>query len=242
MGRREINFPREGMIRMKKRFQLLLPFLLLFLVSGCSHVISKELRASSDLFLTLKQVRENPNAYKGRSVVWGGEIIRVINQEDGTTEIEVFQEPLDFRGEPKGIAPSEGRFLVLDNRFLDPYVYWQGRRITAAGELQGEKIEPLGEMYYRYPLVASKQIYLWPEYYPYPYYWGYYDPWWGYPGYPYGWWGFGFYYHRHHHHYHQHYDPSRHLERGTHPGLFENRGPSGKERGRPSGGDRKGHK
>jgi hypothetical protein len=27
--------------------------------------------------------------------------MQVINQEDGTAEIEVFQEPLDFRGTPK---------------------------------------------------------------------------------------------------------------------------------------------
>ena len=225
---------------MKKHDPLFLLFLLFFLVPGCSHVISKELRASSDLSLTLKQVRENPGAYKGKSVVWGGEIIRVINQGDGTTEIEVFQEPLGFRGEPTENAPSEGRFLVLNDRFLDPYIYQEGRKITVAGKLQGEKVEPLSEMYYRYPVIASEQIYLWPEYYPYPYpyYWGYDDSWWGYP---YGWWGFGYYYHHHHHH---HYS-SPHYNRRAHRELFENRGPSGGERegsGSPGGVGRKGHK
>ena len=222
---------------MKKHYPLFLLFLLLLLVSGCSHVISRDLRASSDLSLTLKQVRENPNAYKGKSVVWGGEIIRVINQEDGATEIEVFQEPLGFRGEPKETAPSEGRFLVLVNRFLDPYVYREGRRITVAGEIQGEKFEPLGEMYYRYALVQSKQIYLWPEYYPYPYPypydWGYYDPWWVYP---YGWWGFGYYYRPHHHH-HYYYPPPRH-GRETHHEPFGNGRPSRGETGASSGADR----
>ena len=190
---------------MKSRLNLFLSFLLLFLITACTYVISKDLRESSDLSLTLKRVRENPDAYKGKSVVWGGEIIQVINQEDGTTEIEVFQEPLNSKGEPKERAASEGRFLVLDDKFLDPYIYWEGRRITVAGELQGEKTEPLGEMYYRYPLVRSKQIYLWPDYDPYPYYsyypWWYYDPWWEYP---YGWWGYGFYYSHHHHHHHDH--------------------------------------
>ena len=219
---------------MKKRSQLLLPFFILLLIPACSHVISKDIRANSDLSLTLKQVRGNPDAYSGKSVVWGGEIIQVINQEDGTTEIEVFQEPLNFRGEPKETVLSEGRFLVLDSEFLDPYIDWEGRKITVAGELQGERIEPLGEMYYRYPLVKSKQIYLWPDYYSYPYWWGYYDPWWAYP---YGWWGFGFYYHRHHHHYY----PSHHLERGSR-GPLGNRGSSGWGSGGYSGGAGRGHR
>ncbi len=153
---------------------MLLPLLLLFLIPGC-HVISKDLRVSSDLSLTLKQVRGNPDAFKGKSVIWGGEIIQVINQQDGTTEIEVFQEPLDFRGGPRDAPASEGRFLVLDFKFLNPYIYSEGRTITVAGEIQGEKFEPLGEMYYRYPLIAAKQIYLWPDYYAY--YNDDYNPW-----------------------------------------------------------------
>jgi len=95
------------------------------------------------------------------------------------------------------MATSEGRFLILTDKYLDPYIFRRGKKITIAGEILGEKIKPLGEMDYRYPIVSSKQIYLWPEYYyrPYPYYY-YYDPWWGYPN----WWGgFGFYYHHHHH-------------------------------------------
>jgi outer membrane lipoprotein len=188
-------------MKMKNRFILFLPFLLIPLVSGCAHVISKDLRASSDLSLTLKQVQEDPNAYKGKSVVWGGEIIQTVNQQDGTTEIEVFQRPLGWREEPKDTLASEGRFLIIADKYLDPYVFRRGRKITVAGEIQGEEIKPLGEMDYRYPLLLSKQIYLWEDYYYYPYPYFYYDPWWGYP---YGWFGFGFYYHHHHHHYHPH--------------------------------------
>ena len=235
---------------MRNKLHILWLILPILLLPGCAHVISKDIRNQSDLFLTLKQVRGNPNAYSGKSVVWGGEIIQVISQEDGTTEIEVFQEPLDFRGEPKETVASEGRFLVLYSKFLDPYIYWEGRRITVAGELQGEKIEPLGQMYYRYPLVRSKQIHLWPDDYSYPYYsyypWWYYDPWWEYP---YWWWGFGF--HSHHHHHHHHY-PHHHFGRGGYPyrsgrsglfnGTFGNRGSSGGESGGSSGRVGRGHR
>lgn len=187
---------------MKNRFQLVLISLLFLFISGCAHVISKDFRTKSDPHLTFSQVRQNPEAFKGKFVVWGGEIIETNNQRDGTTLIEVFQKPLGWRGEPKETFVSEGRFLILAEKYLDPYLFRKGKKITVAGEILGDKIKPLGEMEYRYPLLSSKQIYLWEEYYyrPYPYYyypWWYYDPLWGYP---YGWWGFGFYYHHHHHH------------------------------------------
>ena len=185
---------------MKNRFQWLLLLLLVLLFSGCGHVISKDLRAKSDSSLTLAQVHQNPEAFKGKWVVWGGEINEAVNQKDETTLIEVFRRPLSWRGEPKNTIYSEGRFLVLADTYLDPYVFRRGKKITVAGEMTGEKTKLLGEMEYRYPLLSSKQFYLWPEYYypPYPYY--YYDPWWIYP---YGWWGFGFnyyYFPRPHHH------------------------------------------
>ena len=183
---------------MKNRFSW--SFILLFiLLSGCAHVISKDLSIKSDPSLTLNQARQNSNMAKGKWVVWGGEIVETVNQKDGTTQIEVFQKPLGWRGEPKDTSTSEGRFLILVDKFLDPYIFRGRRKITVAGEIIGEKIKPLGEMDYRNPMVSSKQVYLWPEYYyqPYPYY--YYDPWWW--GYPYwGGFGFGVYYHHHHHH------------------------------------------
>jgi outer membrane lipoprotein len=230
-------------MKMRNRLHILWLILLIPLVSGCAHVISKDVRNKSDLSLTLKQVLGNPDAYPGKSVVWGGEIIQVINQDDGTTEIEIFQEPLNFRGEPKEATRSEGRFLVLDDRFLDPYIYWEGRRITVAGELQGERIEPLGEMYYRYPLIKSEQIYLWPDFSQYPYYayypWSYYDTWWGYP---YGVWGVGFYgYYYHHHHHHHHYYLPHHAQRGS-LGPSGYRGSSGGRNGSSSGRSRGGHR
>jgi len=174
-----------------KRFQqfLLLSFLLLV---GCAHVISKDLRQKVDPSLTFTQVLQNPNAYQGRAVLWGGEIIETLNQKDGTTFIEVFQRPLGWRGEPRETLASEGRFLVLAEKYLDPYLFRRGRKITVAGEIKGEKIKPIGDMDYRHPFLLSREIYLWKEhyYYPVPYY---YDFWWGYPY----WWRFDLYYHRH---------------------------------------------
>lgn len=173
---------------------LLIPF---FFITGCAHVISNDLRAKADPSLTFIAVFENPNAYQGKTVIWGGEIIKTINQKDGTTLIEIFQLPLSRTGEPNETYPSEGRFLILTDKYLDPYLFKQERKITVAGEILGEEFRKLGEMDYRYPLLSGKQIHLWREhYYPGPYYYPYYyDPWWGYPIY----WRSHFYYHYHRH-------------------------------------------
>ena len=191
----------------KNWFQYFLLLFLAALLSGCAHVISKDLREAADPGVTFGEVLKNPNVYKGKSVVWGGEIIETTNKQDGTTLVEVFQRSLNWREEPTG--SSEGRFLVRVDSYLDPYVYKNGRRVTVAGEILGEVIKPLGEMDYRYPLLFSKQLYLWEYYYPQSYYYyspgWYYDPWypwWGW-GYPFGWgFGFGTYYNYHHHHHH----------------------------------------
>jgi outer membrane lipoprotein len=164
------------------------------MLAGCAHVISKDLRQRAEPAVAFDQVFNNPEAFKGKWVVWGGEIVQTINQKDGTTLVEVFQRPLTWREEPVETLASGGRFLVQSEKVLDPYVFRRGRKITVAGEIQGGRQRPLGEMDYRYPALLSRQIHLWPEYvyayapYPYPYY---YDPWWYGPG----WWRFNFYYH-----------------------------------------------
>jgi len=191
----------EKVQSMKNWFRSFLLLFLAVLLSGCVHVISKDLREAADPGATFGEILKNPNAYKGKGVVWGGEIIETTNKQDGTTLIEVFQRSLTWREEPTG--SSEGRFLVRVDSYLDTYVYRKGRKITVAGELLGEDVRPLGEMDYRYPLVLSRQLHLWEYYYPSSYYYSpgwYYNPWypwWGW-GYPYG-WGLGFGYQYHHH-------------------------------------------
>ena len=76
---------------------LVVGLLLLILFPGCGP-ISKELRAQTDRTLSFQQVFQNPEAYKGKIAIWGGEIIETTNQKDGTTLIVVLQRPLDWTG------------------------------------------------------------------------------------------------------------------------------------------------
>ena len=168
-------------------FYLVFSLFLMILFSGCTP-ISRELRAQADRTLSFQQVFQNPETFRGKIVIWGGEIIETTNQKDGTTLIVILQRPLDWMQEPK-IQRSEGRFIILVEGYVDPYVFKRGRRITVAGEIVESKVMRLGELEYPYPLLQSKQLYLWGEYYyspyPYPYYpwwhYGYTSPRWGYP-------------------------------------------------------------
>ncbi len=152
----------------------------LFSVNGCAPPISKQLREQISEELTLKVVLKNPDAYKGKTILWSGVIVSSVNLKEGTI-IEVLQKPADMQGKPKDVDESEGRFLALYSGYLDVAIYTQERKVTVAGQVQGKKIQPLGEIDYTYPLISAKEIHLWPVekeqrvYYPYPYR---HYPWW----------------------------------------------------------------
>jgi outer membrane lipoprotein len=74
----------------------------------------------------------------------------------------VLQYPLGFRNKPSVDSGSEGRFIVEAPGFLDPVVYSAGRQVTVAGIVDGKEVLPLGEINYAYPVVMSREIYLWP--------------------------------------------------------------------------------
>lgn len=180
-------------MKLNSCLQMSILFGALALFVGCAP-ISRELRHEAEP-LSLAEVSKNPNAFKGRIVIWGGVIIGVTDEKDGAwaSLIEVLEKRLDWQEEPERRESSGGRFLVLVKKALDPSVYRPDREITVAGEIIGERTKPLGQTAYRYPLLLSQQIYLWreyrydpPLYYPdFPFYpWGYHDPWFSDP-----WWG-----------------------------------------------------
>jgi outer membrane lipoprotein len=81
---------------------------------------------------------------------------------EGKTRVTVLQYPLSFRDKPSVDSGSEGRFIVEATGFLDPVVYSVGRQVTVAGILAGKEVHPLGEISYTYPIVTSRELYLWP--------------------------------------------------------------------------------
>ncbi len=157
---------------MKKRVYIY-PFLfLLSLVIACAPVISTELKTEADTSLSFEKVQENPETYRGKIVLWGGEIIQTLPQENGTTLIEVLEWPLGLREKPRRTLSFQGKFLILAKEHLDTSIYKGGNRITIAGEIQGEiqgsKIKELTDSTYRYPLLLGKEIHVW-KYPSHPY-------------------------------------------------------------------------
>ena len=188
--------------------KVLILLLAFFLGIGCSHVMSSGIREAAKKEVTLPMVLQNPTAYTGQTVIWGGVIIETVNHQEGT-EIKVLETPLYSDGFPQDREQSRGRFIAETSQYLDPEIYRKGNKITVGGEVRGTKVQDLGETKYAYPDVSIKEMHLWkeeavPYWAPYPGYFGYpwyYDPWyypyWG-PGYyPYSWYPRYSHQHRH---------------------------------------------
>jgi outer membrane lipoprotein len=161
--------------------------LLLVLLLGCAPAISPQIRKEAAVDIPFGEVLRDPERYVGKTFIWGGTILEARNTLEGTM-LKVLQRPMDSQSRPKEVDRSEGRFLALDKRYLDPAIYAEGRAVTVAGELVGKRVLPLGDIDYAYPLLAVREIYLWPKepptpYYYYPYYYPY--PYWGWRYY---WW------------------------------------------------------
>jgi outer membrane lipoprotein len=159
------------------------------ILAGCAYPISSELRHEAKQDVTFAQVIQNPDAFKGTVVIWGGKILDISNQANGT-ELTILQVPLDYEEIPRNDRASQGRFIAISKQFLDPELYQKGKKITLAGEITGHETLDLGKMQYNYPTVSVREIHLWREtVYIQPYYPYYYYGWWG------GWgWGWDQYY------------------------------------------------
>ena len=157
------------------------------LVWGCTGVISREVRNEAVPVASLGQLREEAQAYSGKTVILGGEIIEIRNRPDDTTLL-VLEKSLGWREEPKTEDVSGGRFIVRFADYLDPVLFAPGRRVTAAGTVVGLENEPVGEAPYDYVVLEGTEIHLWartgvqpdfPRRAHDPWYPWWYDPYWG---------------------------------------------------------------
>jgi outer membrane lipoprotein len=134
---------------------------LLVIACSCTHPISQLVRdeAKRDN-LTFDRVFENPEACKGRTVIWGGQIIEAKDVAGGT-EFFILQTRLDSSGVPAGAATSQGWFIARNPVSLDTPLYTSDKDITIAGVVLGAQKRGFST----YPSVLIKELYLW-EVYP----------------------------------------------------------------------------
>jgi len=129
---------------------------------ACGSVISPQVQSLADPELSYAKLTSNPEAYVGKVVIIAGTIIEAVNTPEGT-RLVLLQYPTNRRGRPQTDASSGGRFLVLAPEYLETAIYRSGRALTVAGEVRGQREQPIGEIVYRYPLLAPRDMYLWPE-------------------------------------------------------------------------------
>lgn len=169
---------------MKKMLYFISAMLLLF---GCAPVLSSQAMREAHRDVPLSQLRESPEAWKGRLFVLGGVIVETRVTEKGSL-IEALAVGVDRYGYLEYDRPYKGRVLALfpkDKGLLDPVIYRKGREITFSGVFVELRKGRIDEMDYVYPVFEIAELYLWEEYrdyYSYPWYYRYppwwYDPWW----------------------------------------------------------------
>ncbi len=158
---------------------------LLVTLTGCASTQETEERQA----LTFTQVKAAPDSFQGQSAVFGGKILASRRQKD-STRIEVLQLPLDKSLRPGyDLTQSQGRFIALQRKFLDPATLPPGTRITVTGVVSGSITMPLDETDYTYPIIDIKRVQVWavsedvaPHSRPYmgpgPYWGPYWSPYW----------------------------------------------------------------
>lgn len=157
----------------------------LLIAAGCS-VIPAEVEKKALPHMDFQVLIREAGHHKGRTVILGGYVLAVENQQDHTRIVAV-QAPLRNNQEPRSKDLSQGRLVLIYPGFLDPEVYTAGRKITVGGTLLGSSSADPDPDPFPYVRVEVEELHLWPaeqplqrDYYHYPY-WG-----WGHP-YPWGW-------------------------------------------------------
>jgi outer membrane lipoprotein len=171
-----------------KTNNILVCIFVLVAFTGCASPIARPLRQETAPEVTFAMVFANPDAYQGDTVIWGGSIIRTVNTKQGS-RIFILQTSLGLRDRPEAVDTSEGRFIAVTDRFIEPLVYKEGRMITVAGKVAGKKtvVHKKTGISYTYPLVQVEQLHLWKESEPIQS--PYWDPYWEYDPF----WDFSFY-------------------------------------------------
>ena len=144
-------------------FFMVLGVYFLFMV-GCSgvQVVPKDLEEQVNRDISFVQLLENPFPYKGQIMVVGGKVLSAKRLKDGT-QIEVLQLPLNRHMQPvESLQKSRGRFLALQEEFLDPATLPLGARVTVVGEVSGMVTLPLDETTYDFPTFVIKRLTVWP--------------------------------------------------------------------------------
>jgi outer membrane lipoprotein len=112
--------------------------------------------------ITPRQATAEMESLRGEEVLWGGTIVNSTNLEEAT-RLEILAYALDSSQRPNTSVEPNGRFLAVEEGYLETMDYSPGRLVTVKGTLIGTREGSIGEAEYTYPVVQIDQLYLWPE-------------------------------------------------------------------------------
>ncbi len=163
---------------------------MVLLGGGChrTQIIPERLEGKVDRDLRYADIKDNPQAYQGKLMLAGGQVLSALRKQDGT-HIEVLQIPLSENLIPDGHeSASKGRFVVIDygsGQVTDPAIFDKGNtRITVVGKVLGSATVTIDDVQLQVPQLALKHVTVWDwdrvqsgyqpsAGYAYPYGWGY---------------------------------------------------------------------
>lgn len=148
------------------------------LTIGWDYPLSEEALAEINWETTYREVKEDPEAYRGKTLLLGGRIVEHIADREGS-RLEILCYELDRRDRPTELDPECGRFLAITIDVLDSERYRQGRLVTLTGTVRGQTTLPLGGESYSYLTFEVGDIHLWPlpsQRSPFYYHDPFYDP------------------------------------------------------------------
>lgn len=151
-------------VRMRRRYLFSGWLVTCILLSSCSYlrIVTESIEPLVDRTVSFRDVLTSPDFYKGRVLVLGGEVLKAKRLRD-RTQVELLQLPLEDGEEPTfDRQQSQGRFLALQQEFLDPATLVEGTRVTIVGEVSGAKTDRLDDIEYQYPTLIVKHLHVWP--------------------------------------------------------------------------------
>jgi outer membrane lipoprotein len=129
------------------------------LLGACATVPEDCLTAVGNPSLTPGRVSAT-GGHSGELQRWGGVLASSRNLAD-STELTVVGYPLDGCGQPQSGAVPVGRFIVVQQGYLETAAYPPGTRVTATGILVGTREGRVGDAPYRYPILSAQRIRWW---------------------------------------------------------------------------------
>jgi outer membrane lipoprotein len=131
---------------------------LLWGLAGCTSVVPEALRGEVDRGVTYAQIAQDPEAYRGRVVVLGGEVLRV-RPTGRDLELTLIERPLSPVDQSPMVGRASGGDLVVQVPGAARAEFREGFAVTVVGVVLGrESAEDPASA----PRLEARSIQVWP--------------------------------------------------------------------------------